>query len=252
MAAFSLALQFAPRSAVAILRRPAIHSFQARRRCVHDLLQPALACQECGADVIVVIDVVLLDQDPAVATEAASKKVGPSDVVLRSDGELEAGFAVFGRHVEQRSLNVWLGVEFGEQFGEKDCLPRNALCTAGEDAWSSFCRSETGQAEIRFCLSKVRPAFGDEQCLSVFEGAQEAMAWESQWMELSIQSFQLLGAMMLCSRAGLLAAWQSCLATLRVMVMPAIEMEVFEVGMSGTVMAVSDQLSRQSMAQVSV
>jgi hypothetical protein len=75
--------------------------------------------------------VVLLDQDPVV-TEAASKKVGPSDVVLQRDWELEARFASVGWHVKewivlQSTLNaahedhlkVWLGVQCGGQFAER-------------------------------------------------------------------------------------------------------------------------------------
>jgi hypothetical protein len=60
---------------------------QVRPEMVEDLLEPVLAGKERGT-FVVLIDVVLLEQDPVV-TEAALEWVGPSDVVLGRHQRLE-------------------------------------------------------------------------------------------------------------------------------------------------------------------
>jgi hypothetical protein len=67
-------------------------------------------------------------------------------------------------------------------------------------------------------------------------------------MELRIQAFQPVAVMMCWVRAGLLAAWRSRLATLRVKVTLAREMDACEAGMNGTTLDGADQLLRQSVA----
>ena len=49
---------------------------------VENFLKPALACEFLGTDFILVIDVILLNLDPAMI-ETASQQVRPSDIVLR-------------------------------------------------------------------------------------------------------------------------------------------------------------------------
>jgi hypothetical protein len=78
----------------------------------------------------------LLDLDPMV-TEAASQQLGPSNVILGRDEELEACFTVICRHIEERvvlqstldadhedRLQVWLSVERGEQFAQRILVVR--------------------------------------------------------------------------------------------------------------------------------
>ena len=51
---------------------------------VDDVFKPSLPCEFLGANVMLVVDVVLLNLDPMV-TESASEKVVPSYIVLRGD-----------------------------------------------------------------------------------------------------------------------------------------------------------------------
>ena len=71
---------------------------------VDDVFEPSLPCEFLGANVVLMVDVVLLNLDPMV-TESASEKVVPSCVVLRGDCQkLKACFAVGGRHIEERII----------------------------------------------------------------------------------------------------------------------------------------------------
>ena len=70
---------------------------------VDDFFEPSLPCEFLGADVVLVVNVVLLDLDPVVA-EAASESVVPADTVLRRHEELEACFSVGGGSNEERII----------------------------------------------------------------------------------------------------------------------------------------------------
>ena len=129
---------------------------------VDDLFEPSLPCEFLGADVMLVVDAVLLNLDPMVA-EAASENVVPSDVILRRHEKLEAGFAVGGGHVEERiilqgtsdschesALQVWLSAERSKKLAERvkeGGMPLNSE-RAGEDMRPSCNRRKTGRTQV--------------------------------------------------------------------------------------------------------
>jgi hypothetical protein len=85
-------------------------------KMMQDLFEPPLTGEFLGANFVLVIDAFLLDLSPVVAA-AAAEQVGPSNVVLKGNEQLETCFAVVGGHVEKRVV-----LESTLDADHEDCL----------------------------------------------------------------------------------------------------------------------------------
>lgn len=102
-----------------------------------NLEKPGFPCESCGASFILVMDVFLLDLDPMV-TEAASKQVGPSNVIVGRDQKIKGWFAAVGSHVKKRAVLQRSTLDVNPEDRLKVWLVAQSLASSLRDGLKEF------------------------------------------------------------------------------------------------------------------